>query len=203
LLAITSTPIPTQAATVAPVRAGGSPPIELTLPEGWQAAFGRVPVRTAFEEQLMNIAIYRGPAPNSVGNVVVMWGFPSIAPPITGNATPVAGAANPLTTQMLWTDGLRLLQGTLVDITCNVGTAGQKEFTLGALKGVGTYFNINNCQGEPDTAGWFVGVEVEGRRYLVYAYIEPVEAYNDGRALLQTILDSIRFVPVVTATPKP
>jgi hypothetical protein len=40
---------------------------------------------------------------------------------------------------------------------------------------------------------------------LYYAYVEPIEAYNDARGDLQTVLDSIRFtvLPTPTATPAP
>jgi hypothetical protein len=104
-------------------------------------------------------------------------------------------------------DGLRLLQGTVVDITCNVGTAGVRNFAVGGVQGVGTYFNINQCQDEPDTAGWFVGVNPFGRSYLFYIYIEPITTYNDARGDMQKLLDSVVFqqstqvTPTATATP--
>ncbi|HRE48901.1 MAG TPA: hypothetical protein PLD47_14335, partial [Aggregatilineales bacterium] len=130
-----------------------------------------------------------------------LWGFPQIAaPPRTGD--PTSAAPETLRNEMLWSDGLRLLQGTLVDITCNVGTSGQRTFKVGGVEGVGTFFNVSQCQGEPETAGWFVGVSQYGRSYLFYAYIEPITAYNDARAALQAILDSVKFLPTAaTKTP--
>ena len=207
LLAPTQTlaidPMPTEPL----VRPAEGPPLAFRLPAGWRYAFQTVPIRTAFEAVDMRVAIYQGPVQNGIGNIIILWGFPGIAPPPTPVPLPGTPTAAPggipgdLVAQMLWTDGLRLLQGTVVDITCNVGTAGQRVFSLGEIEGIGTYFNINQCQGEPDTAGWFVGVSQHGRNYLFYAFIEPIEAYNDARAELQAILDTVVFEPPATPAP--
>ncbi|MBE2193711.1 MAG: hypothetical protein IAE83_06010 [Anaerolinea sp.] len=206
LLVVTPSAAPTLVVTSVPVEAGTTPPLSIKFPQGWKGAFGRVPVRTALEERRLNIAIYRGPVPGGIGTIVVMWGFPSIAPPIAaGTETTVTPGSVPvdLVSQMLWADGLRLLQGTLVDITCNVGTSGQRPLKVGGVDGVGTFFNVSGCQDEPETAGWFVGVSPYGRNLLFYAYIEPITAYNEARNTLQGILDGVVFTSPPTATPAP
>lgn len=206
LLALTSTPLvapPTLAPALLP---GNAPPLQIRLPAGWKVGYQVVPIRASLVEATMNLAVYIGPVQNGLGTILVLWGFPSLASPrITPdpNATP---GADPFTLQMLYADGLRLLQGTVLDITCNVGTAGERSFTVGGVTGSGTFFNVSQCQGEPDTAGWFVGVSQYGRNYLFYAYIDPIEAYNDARGELQRILDTITFdvptpTPTVTGTP--
>jgi hypothetical protein len=194
---------------------GDAPPFGINLPRGWQYAYQYVPIRTAYDAVMMGVAVYQGPVTNGVGTIIALWGFPSIAPPATLSAETIITATTPAQTatpgsegvlddfarSMLWTDGLRLLQGTVVDITCNVGTSGESDFTVGGRPAVGTYFNITGCQGEPDTAGWFAGVTSEGGNLLFYAYVEPIEAYNDARGDLQTVLDSVRYAIVSTATP--
>jgi hypothetical protein len=216
LLAIT----PTAAATVPPaVQAGEPPPLTIALPEGWLSAYQVVPVRVSLEAYPMSVAIYRGPLgageAAGTGTIVVLWGFPSIAPLPTfapGVLTPAATATlqsgapqgmDNFTAQMLWTDGLRFLQGTILDVTCNVGTAGQQTITIGAQQAVGTYFNVNGCQSEPDTAGWFAGLRHEGQSFLFYAFIEPIEAYNSARADLRAIVDTVAFTAAPTSTPTP
>jgi hypothetical protein len=196
-----TTATPTAPATEEAVTASEPPQLTIDLPSGWQAAFQTVPIRTAFERGRMNVGVYRGPVKGGTGFIVVLWGFPQLASPSILQ-TPISDDPSKVLTQMLWADGLRLLQGAIVDITCNVGTAEQRNFRLGGtLSGVGAYFNVNGCQGEPDTAGWFIGINIYGRSYLFYAFVDPLEAYTEGRADLQTILDSIRFIPPATATP--
>lgn len=205
LLAVTATATP----PISPVprtAPGNPPPIQFDLPAGWQFAYRVVPVRVALESYAMNVAVYRGPLPNSIGTVIVLWGFPSLAPPPTFPPAPGTPTAMPrpggdFVSRMLWADGLRLLQGTVLDITCNVGTAGEQAFTVGGVPAVGTYFNVTGCQGEPDTAGWFAGVNQYGRNFLFYAYIEPIEAYNSARPDLQRLLDTVRFIAPTTPTP--
>ncbi len=199
-----TTPQPTKSL----VQVGIAPQYTIKLPEGWGYAYQRVPVRTGLDEQLMNVAIYRGPLPKAIGTIVVLWAYPStVAPPtiapLPGTPTPIPGSGGDILSQMLWTDGLRLLQGAILDITCNVGTTGQRAFSVGPVQGVGTFFNVTGCQGEPETAGWFVGVNQYGRNYLFYAYVEPVESYNDARGDLQKILDTVQFVAPATGTPAP
>ncbi|GAB4551624.1 MAG: hypothetical protein OHK0023_18770 [Anaerolineae bacterium] len=206
LLASTPTLPPTPTPPL--LERGYPPPLAMRLPDSWLASYQIVPLRVALADYAMNIAIYRGAlADSSTGTLVIMWGFPSIAPPPTmapleGTPTREPLPFGDMVSQMLWSDGLRLLQGTLVDVSCNVGTTGQGVFQVGGVDGIGTFFNVAQCQGEPDTAGWFVGVRAHDRTYLFYAFIEPVEAYNAGRPQMQAILDSIEFL-VPTMTPAP
>jgi|SRR5581483_1974277 hypothetical protein len=207
LLALTPnvglTPLPTQAA----ILPGGPPPLDISLPAGWQHGYQVLPIRDQLVQASMNLAVYRGPAGNGTGTIYLLWGFPSLAPPPTKanplSLTEVPGTpAGNLQTQMLWADGIRLLQGTVVDVTCNVGNYGQREFTVGGLPAVGEYFAASQCQGEPDTAGWFAGLNQFGGNFIFYVTIEPVEAYNNGRNDVQKILDSVVFhKPGAKATP--
>lgn len=209
LLSASATPANnTPQPTVALVQSGGAPLLSFKFPQGWVYAFQRVSVRTGLSESFMNVAIYRGPLPKGTGTIIVLWGYPNtVAPPTStpGSGTPtgVPGSGTDILSQMLWTDGLRLLQGAILDITCNVGTTGQRMFSVGNVQGIGTFYNVTGCQGEPETAGWFVGVNQYERNYLFYAYIEPVDAYNDARGDLQKILDTVQFIPPPTVTPTP
>ncbi len=208
LLAETSTAISTPAATPNLLQAGSPPPLTLELPEGWLGAYQVVPVRVALEAYPMNVAVYRGALrEGGIGTLIVLWGFPSIAPPPTipplaGTPTAPPDPLGDFVSRALYSDGLRLLQGAVIDITCNVGTTGQTPLNVAGMAGVGTYYSVTQCQGEPDTAGWFVGARFNNRNFLFYVYVEPVEAYNAARAQLQEILDSVRFsVPTPTAAP--
>ncbi len=197
------TPLPTQAALLP----GGPPPLDISLPAGWKFGYQIVPIRDQLVQASMNLAVYRGPAGGGTGTIMLLWGFPSLAPPPT-KANPLSLTEQPgtpagnLQTQMLWADGIRLLQGTVVDVTCNVGNYGQREFTVGGQPAVGEYFAASQCQGEPDTAGWFAGLNQFGGNYLFYVTIEPVEAYNNGRNEVQKVLDSVVcHKPGAKATP--
>jgi hypothetical protein len=215
LLVMSPTPNVSPQPTEPIVLPGSPPPLTISLPGGWQVGYEMVPLRTTLAETMMSIAVYRGPLQGGTATILILWGFPSIAPPPTdvplpGTPTAASDASGmDLISQMLWTDGLRLLQGTVVDITCNVGTAGVRNFTVGGVQGVGTYFNINQCQNEPDTAGWFAGVNPYGRSYLFYIYMEPITTYNDARGDMQKLLDTVVFqqpTPITvtpTATPGP
>jgi len=208
LLAATPTPLTTPTATPNLLREGSPPPLTLDLPPDWRAGYQVVPVRVALEAYPMNVAVYRGALrEGGIGTLIVLWGFPSIAPPPTlpplaGTPTAPPDPLGDFISRALYSDGLRLLQGAVIDITCNVGTTGQTPLSVAGMAGVGTYFSVTQCQGEPDTAGWFVGVRVNNRSYLFYIYVEPVEAYNAARPQLQEILDSVRFLtPTPTAAP--
>jgi hypothetical protein len=211
LLAVTvlpsTTPLPPAA-----LLPGAAPAIDIKLPSGWKAEYYVVPIREALVQASVNLARYYGPVNNNgVGTILVLWGFPSIGAPPTAaapgpTATPVPNVT-PLSyqQQLLWSDGIRLLQGTVVEITCNVGTYEQRFFQVGPMTGIGAYFNVSQCPDEPDTVGWFAGVNASTTNYLFYAYVEPIQTYNEGRTQLQTILDTVTFkTPAIpTNTPKP
>lgn len=196
---------------------GVPPPLTIKLPTGWQFAYQIVPIHEPLVEATMNMAFYTGPLSNGgKATIIVLWGFPSIGPPPTlPGAVPAAGTAAPgppangptpldYQSQMLWSDGLRLLQGTVLDISCNVGRYDQRAFMVGGKVGVGAYYNASQCPDAPDTVGWFAGLNQFGGNYLFYVYIDPITAYNDGRGELQKILDTVVFrapVPVTSQTP--
>jgi hypothetical protein len=208
LLAETPTPLSAPSATPSLLRQGAPPPLRLDLPADWRVGYQIVPVRVALEAYPMNVAVYRGPLrEGGTGTLIVLWGFPSIAPPPTvppllGTPTEPPDPLDDFVSRALYSDGLRLLQGAVIDISCNVGTTGRTALSVAGMTSVGTYFSATQCQGEPDTAGWFVGARFNNRNYLFYVYVEPVEAYNAARAQLQEILDSVRFLtPTPTAAP--
>jgi hypothetical protein len=208
LLAETPTPLSTATSTPSLLRQGVPPPLTVDVPSDWRAGYQVVPVRVALEAYPMNVAVYRGALrEGGIGTLIVLWGFPSIAPPPTippllGTPTEPPDLLGDFVSRALYADGLRLLQGAVIDITCNVGTTGRTPLSVAGMASIGTYFSATQCQGEPDTAGWFVGARFNDRNYLFYVYVEPVEAYNAARAQLQEILDSVRFiVPTPTAAP--
>jgi hypothetical protein len=190
------TPLPSQAA----ILQGVPPPLTIQLPKDWRSYYQIVPTRAPLIQANMNMAVYRGPVKGGTGVIILLWGFPSLGPPPTmaglqSPLTQIPGTPGPdLRQQMLWADGSRLLQGTIVDITCNVGNSGQRtDFSIGGQPAVGQYFSSSQCQGEPDTIGWFAGVHRFGGNFLFYMFVEPVEAYNVGRADLQMVLDTVVF----------
>lgn len=175
------------------------PPLRIALPAGWRRGYDAlllddldVQVRT------VPVAVYAGPVTDGTGTIVLLWGFPNLV------------AANPLQPEAaqpdLWADGLRLLRLAVIERNCNIGTDLRRDFTIGSLTAVGTYFAAVDCPELPDTRGWFAGVRESGINFVFYAYTEPITAM-DGAAEdeLQAILDSVQFdVPdVITATPAP
>jgi len=188
------TPLPTQAA----LQPGGPPPLDIKLPPNWKFGYQLVPIRDQFVQAAMSMAVYQGPVTGGQGTIIILWGFPSLAPPPTLSGaqllTNAPGTPAPdLQAQAIWADGLRLLQGTVLDLTCNVGHFGQRTLMIGGQQAIGEYFAASQCQGEPDTAGWFAGLRQGGGNFLFYAYIDPVQAYNQGRPEVQQILDTVVF----------
>ncbi len=188
-------PLPTSASLLP----GSAPAFDIKLPTGWKFGYTVLPLREPSVEASMSMALYTGPVKNGKATIVVLWGFPSMgaAPTLPGpgpTGTPVPGVT-PLDyqSQLLWSDGLRLLQGTVFDMTCNVGRYQQLTFTVGGQNAVGAYFNASQCPDTPDTVGWFAGLNQFGGNYLFYVYIDPVDAYNEGRAEVQKVLDSVQF----------
>ncbi len=96
-----------------------------------------------------------------------------------------------------------MLQGTVMDITCNVGHYDEQHFSIGGKQAVGAYYNTSQCPDTPDTAGWFAGINQFGMNYVFYVYIDPIDSYNEGRPDIQKILDSVQFMPLPTNTPTP
>src|SRR5258708_28479180 len=174
LLALTPVMGMTPLASKAALLPGVPPPLDIQLPPGWQYGYSVVPVRDPFVEASMNMALYTGPVKNGKGTIIVRWGCPSIgAPPSLAVPLPTASLAPGATpidqqTQFLWSDGIRLLQGTIVDISCNVGRYDQQFFKIGGKDAVGAYFNASQCADIPDTVGWFAGLNQYGGNFLFY-----------------------------------
>lgn len=178
---------------------GDPPPLTIQLPSGWHATFTQVPVADQFSQALINVAAYAGPvSDNGTGFIYVLWNYPSLVP-VNPGALPTS--ASDLVNQQLLSDGLRLLRGTVLDASCTFGNYGHTDFTVGGQPAVGQLFQAAACQdNSPDVAGWYAGLRQAGKNLLFYAYIQPVSAYNNGRADVQHILDSVVFSSV-TATP--
>lgn len=191
---------PTAAPTLTPteelVQEGDPPPFDITLPEGWNARYALVPLRLDVARMTIPVSLYGGPVPGVEGvfaSIVVIWGFPSLAPNSEGATGPD-----------LWADGLRFLRGGVLDISCNVGTdlEGRTTFRIGDREdAVGTYFSAVDCLNEADTAGWFAGLNEQGGNFVFYTFTDPLEGIDPARGPLQDILNSIHFHDLSTATP--
>jgi hypothetical protein len=66
---------------------------------------------------------------------------------------------------------------------------------VGSQEGVGAFYQADKCQEEKDTSGWFVSMRVDNGSYAFYTAVEPWDALSDQRLFLQTILDSVVFLP--------
>ncbi len=180
-------------ATFIPTSAAGAPgippPLTIKLPADWKSTYTLVPLRDQLSEVTMNVAAYAGPiADKGTGFIFILWNFPSITP-ISGGTAPKT--SEELRRQMVLSDGFRLLRGTVVDATCEVGVY-PDAFNVAGTAVTGQRFQTANCQdGSPDNAGWYVGLFPGDRELLIYTYVEPVSAYNNGRGDLQRILDTI------------
>jgi len=208
--AATSNTDATLGATFSPspaaVQPGDPPPFAITLPTRWRSTYTRVTVQDQFSRANVNIAAYAGPLANNAkgtGFIYVLWNFPSVMP-ANPAASPLPAAQ--FNQQMLLSDGIRLLRGTVIDISCIVGNYGQTSFKVGGQDAIGQHFQVTGCQdGTPELAGWYAGLRLNGRSLLFYSYVDPVSAYNNGQADLQKVLDSVDFnsAPVISATPAP
>lgn len=189
---ITPFPPPTSAALDAPEGAGATPtprsiwpgappPLTLELPAGWQSAHVLLPFQTPASIREVPLSLYEGALPGGAsGHLFLFWGFPNITSP-TGEIS-------------LWTDALQILRGSLVDQSCNLGIDLEpKTYPVGGHEAVGTLFSAVDCEGEPDTAGYFAALQVEGGNYAFFFAIEPPGAFADQLPTLQAILDSVRF----------
>ena len=163
---------------------GVPPPLEITLPDGWETVDLTVPLRT-FDNETHDVpmTIYFGPLDNNVNAFIYLyWGFPNTVDWVTGEYN-------------LWADGVQILRGSLVGDTCNLGVYDQQTFMVGGQEGVGAYYQAADCQGENDTAGWFATVRVNSGTFAFYVAVEPWDARTAQRDNLQAILDSVTFLP--------
>ncbi len=183
---------PTAYAAQQEVQEGVAPPFDIALPEDWRAGYGILPMRDAVSQRGVPVAVYSGPIPEMdavTAWIVVLWGFPSLT--ATGQPD-------------MWADGLRFLRGALLDSSCNIGTDLSRYYSIGGYhEAIGTNFQAIGCRGEPDTAGWFAGLQEQGGNYVFYVYVDPLERINAATPALQTILDSIDWHVIPTLTPAP
>ncbi len=178
------TPIPI---TIAPLLGEEiPPPMDIELPEDWMYAHNTLVISDIDALRSVPFALYTGPVTGGTGFIIMLWGFPNIA---SGNPLmPGGGEAD------LLVDGLRLLHFAIIEPGCNPGTDLRREYSIGGLPAVGTLFAAVDCAEEPDTKGWFAGLQESNLNFVFYVYAYPIEAM-DGPAPgeMQSILDTVRF----------
>ena len=169
--------------TEARIFPGTPPPLTLDLPAGWEAAHVLLPFRTPVTVSEVPMSLYEGPLPGgATGHLFLFWGFPNVTGP--------SGKID------LWTDALQILRGSLVDQSCNLGIDLEpKTYTVGEHDAVGSLFSAVDCEGEPDTAGYFAALQVAGGNFAFYFAVEPPGAFADQFPALQAVLESVRFDP--------
>lgn len=202
LIAVTETPVPLLLDPLLGI--GIVPPLEITLPEGWQLA-----LRDTFTYQdiipdsdgrleTLPIDVYYGPVSNEGdGWIVMLWGYDSIIP-FQSDLTEAEYYE-----RAAWLNGLRMLQFVVFDSRCNIGTAPQREYTIGNLPAIGTTFSAVDCpDGQPDTRGWFAAMNIDNLNFAFFAYADPIQpAGSIVEFELQAIIDSVVFdVEAITIT---
>lgn len=198
-------PLPVTVMPVDPVLGRPVPvPMDITLPQDWTERMNDTLLLQDLsnEQALRGIPFvgYGGPITGGEGRIVLLWGFPSLVP---ANAIdPASALLGTAPAPDLFADGLRLLRLAVIDPACNIGTDLRREYSVGGLNAVGTQFAAVDCPQEPDTRGWFAGLQAGGLNFIFYLYAEPITAMDTGRADLQAILDTVVFrVPQATAQP--
>lgn len=185
------------------------PPLDISLPGEWKVIANDALILGDVDSvvRALPYVAYRGPITGGSGTILLLWGFPNLSNPFAGPGTPMVFTEDGLPVSAepdLWSDGLRLLRLAVVEPTCNIGTDQRYTYQLGSLSGEGTQFSAVDCPQQPDTRGWFVGVQQNGLNFVFYAFSDPITAMDTGRAELQAILDTVRFrVPVETPTAAP
>jgi hypothetical protein len=179
-------------------------PMDVTLPKGWELIKNDVLLMADIRPEGIDpnntisgipITAFRGPVTGGIGTIVVLWGFPNLVNPFPQNGTPTAPD--------LWSDGLRLLRSAVLDPKCNIGTDLKRTYRIGLESAVGTQFAAISCPNEPDTRGWFAGLQQNNLNFVFYVYTDPIAAMDSGRDELQAILDTVRFKPLPEATAAP
>jgi hypothetical protein len=170
-------------------------PVNFTLPEGWSLVLRDTYIyRDVVEDsdgplETVPIDVYAGPlSGGSTGWIVLVWGFDSIV------VTELMDEAE-FEERSVWLDGLRMLQLVVFDPRCLVGTAPQRDYSVGGLPAVGTTFSVVDCPlGIPDTRGWFASLKVEGLNFAFYMYVDPLQPAGSMTEFeLQAILDTAVF----------
>jgi hypothetical protein len=203
------------------------PPLDITLPAGWETVgYDVLVLRDMGEVRPIPLAVWRGPVTGGVGTLVLLWGFPNAVDPLPDSGTPAPVALDPMTGQLvvpagvtpvvdLWSDGLRLLRAAVAGEGCNLSTDLRRPYIVGGKEGTGTIFSAVDCP-DPElqpTRGFFAGVQEKALNFVFYAYFEGaavmdnqnLEAYYRASEETQAIIAGVRFrVPdAVTATPSP
>lgn len=165
------------------IQEGVPPPLEFTLPDGWQQGHVLVPLNNAFMEGNLPISIYEGDLSNGVrGFMWIFWGFP--------NVIVFDGDFN------LYGDGVQLLRGVLFppELNCQIGLGPEvRQYEVGGLEAEGTIYSAVACDAANDIAGFFAALQVEGMNYAFFVGVEPPTATDTGLLEMQTILDSVVF----------
>ncbi len=197
----TATPAPEITETPAPLILdpllgfGTTPPLEITLPEGWQLAlrdtFTYQDIIPDADGQLetLPIDVYYGPVTGGEGWIVMLWGYDSIVSS-EGELT-----LSEYYERAAWLNGLRMLQFVVFDSNCNIGTAPQRDYTIGGLPAIGTTFSAVDCPFDlPDTRGWFAAMNIDNLNFAFFAYADPIQpAGSIVEFELQAIIDTVVF----------
>ena len=169
-------------------------PIRIEIPDVWKSASDALLIPGAEGMSAVPFSLYQGSVTGGTGTIVLLWAFPNLM------------AGNPFTADTaipdLYLDGTRLLRLVVVEERCNVGTDLRREYSVGGLAAVGTSFAAVSCPDQPDTRGWFAGLQQFNFNFLFYVYADPISAMDTAQDELQGIIDTIRFVlPEATQAP--
>jgi hypothetical protein len=163
------------------------PPLDIQLPQGWKVGYDTLLMKA--DENVMRgvpLAVYSGPVTGGNGTIVLLWGFPNLVNPFPQGGTPAVPD--------LWADGLRLLRLAVFEQGCNIGTDLKRSYRVGLEPAVGTQFAAVTCPDkQPDTRGWFAGVQKYNLNFVFYVYSDPISAMDKASLELQAILDTVRF----------
>lgn len=169
--------------TPAPFQRGEAPPLQITLPDGWEAAHALVNLNTAYIQGNLPVSLYTGPLENgATGTIWLIWGYPNVTDPISQQINPYA-------------DGVQLLRGLVVDAeNCTMGLGSERrQYKIGGLDAVGTIYSASPCLDGSDVAGFFAAMHLYGMNFAFFVEVEPVAQVGPGLREMQTILDSVQF----------
>jgi hypothetical protein len=182
---------PTPSATLPSVQPGAAPPFTIDLPEGWNYTYTLIPINDLAGPVTVNVASYSGVIGGGRGFILVLWNFPTIVP-ISPRAIPTN--VKDIQDQSSFSDGYRMLRGSILDTACAVNIYGRNYFKIGGREGLGQLYQTSGClDNRPDLIGWYAGIWEGGKQYMFYSYVEPPQAYNNGQAALQAILNTVKF----------
>ena len=164
------------------------PPINITLPPGWEALNGTHLIQDIDGLRSLPFTLYEGPVTGGTGQIILIWGFPEIG--IGGN--PFDPESNVVFS--LYNDGLRILRLAVLDPQCNIGTDVERNYGIGGRPARGTVFSAVNCPNEPDTRGWFAALQQDGLNFAFYMLGLPIEVMDGDAPLeMQAILNTVDF----------